>query len=83
MKGSVTIALVAENTYRFTFSEKRDRDNIYRLRPWSFQGSLLILKECSVDIAAKRMEFKTMTFFRSGTWFSTQTIEFVKCREDW
>lgn len=62
--------VVAENTYRFLFSKKRDRDNISHLGPWSFRESLLTLRECSLDIAAEKMEFKIATFFAHVHGFS-------------
>lgn len=43
------IEKIEENFFKFTFGEKKDRDYIYRNRPWSLNGSLLVLKEWPKD----------------------------------
>lgn len=41
----VQIEKLSDNTFKFCFGTKRDRDYVFKSRPWSLNGALLILKE--------------------------------------
>lgn len=59
----VQIEGVKENIFKFTFKEKRDKDRIFRGRPWTLDEAHLILKEWKVDLALSEVSFETSTFF--------------------
>lgn len=41
----VKVEKVGDNTFKFIFRFKGDRDHIYKNRPWSLDGAHLILKQ--------------------------------------
>ena len=45
LKSGVRIEKLEENFFKFSFNDKRDKDSIFEQRPWSINGSHLILKE--------------------------------------
>lgn len=57
------IEKIKENIFKFVFSQKKDRDLIYRNRPWSLNGSLLVLKEWPLDRSIESITFDSVTFF--------------------
>lgn len=62
IKGGVIVSVVVENSFKFLFSMKKDKDEIYRHRPWSFKVSLLVLKEWLIELAAERVVVNMVTF---------------------
>lgn len=51
-----------EEIYKFTFNSKSDRDRDFNRRPWSFDGSHLILKEWDPEVRFTEINFDTSTF---------------------
>ena len=45
LKARVQVEKMGDNLFKFCFSDKADKDRIFQHRPWSLNGSLLILKE--------------------------------------
>lgn len=54
--------MVGENTFKFLFGSKADRDLIFNGRPWSLNGAHLIIKGWTPDIALERISFDWSTF---------------------
>ncbi|KAF3450405.1 hypothetical protein FNV43_RR06486 [Rhamnella rubrinervis] len=63
LKSEVKIEKLGENIFKFTFDNKRDKDYIFGQRPWSFDGSHLILKERSEYLSLQEVDFTTTTFY--------------------
>ncbi|KAF3440719.1 hypothetical protein FNV43_RR19005 [Rhamnella rubrinervis] len=62
LKGKIKVEVVEENIFKFVFAEIREKEDVFRRRPWSFNGSLLILKEWSSGLQLREIVFNTSTF---------------------
>ena len=62
LKAKVQIEKLENNIFKFIFDNKEDKDYIFNQRPWSFDGSHLILKEWSELTALHEIDFLTSTF---------------------
>ncbi|KAF3435160.1 hypothetical protein FNV43_RR22247 [Rhamnella rubrinervis] len=63
LRGRVQIEKIKENIFKFSFSDKLERDRVYERRPWSMDGAHLILKEWSVEVALEDVQFDTSSLF--------------------
>lgn len=63
LQPQVQIDGIAENVFKFTFKEKKDKERIFRSRPWSFDGDHLILKEWKINLAIYEVAFDMTPFF--------------------
>lgn len=57
----VQIEKLEEDIFKFSFGCREDRDYIFKSRPWSLNGSHLILKEWPADKALSRLNFQYTT----------------------
>lgn len=62
VRAEFKVEQVGENIFQFTFSNKEDRDQIFRQRPWTFNGSHLILKEWNLKVPIEKISFMRSTF---------------------
>lgn len=62
-KKKVEVQVVAENTFKFVFELKEDKDSIFETRPRSFSGASLILKVWPKDLAVHQIDFNSTTFY--------------------
>lgn len=62
LQAKVQIDKIAENVFQFIFENKKDQDFVFRSRPWSLNGFLLILKEWSLNRAITIIHFDSATF---------------------
>lgn len=58
----VKIENLGQNIFKFVFGTKMDRDRIFHSRPWSINGSHLILKEWPERVAIQKVHFDYTTF---------------------
>lgn len=52
-----------DNTFKFIFTTKGDRDHVYQLRPWYLDGAHLILKPWPEDKVLRNISFTTTTLW--------------------
>ncbi|KAF3455421.1 hypothetical protein FNV43_RR00046 [Rhamnella rubrinervis] len=62
LQGKIRVENVSDNIFKFTFSDLRDKDEIFRRRPWSFNGAHMILQEWPSDLQIEEIDFKLSTF---------------------
>lgn len=62
LSSRLQIEKLSENVFKFIFGEKKDREFIYRSRPWSLNRSLLILKEWPKESPLDTIDFDFTTF---------------------
>ncbi|KAF3457982.1 hypothetical protein FNV43_RR02644 [Rhamnella rubrinervis] len=62
LQGGVKVEKIQETIFKFCFSAKEDKDQIFSRRPLSMDGAHLILKEWSSEEAIQDIAFKTTTF---------------------
>lgn len=62
LKNKVNIEKVGENTFKFNFGSKEDRDGIFRARLWSLNGAHLVLKEWLESMSLQQISFSHTTF---------------------
>lgn len=72
--GSVRIAEVDECTLSFIFENKRDRDQIMDMSPWSVQGHCLNLRVCRANMCIEDLVFTTMQMWLQIHGLSLDTI---------
>lgn len=63
LKAKVQVEKLGDNVFKFSFSEKDDKDSIFKQRPWSFNSSLLIMQEWPEQIALQEISFATASFW--------------------
>ncbi|KAF3443814.1 hypothetical protein FNV43_RR13504 [Rhamnella rubrinervis] len=63
LKEKVFIEKVGDNVFKFTFDNKRDKEHIFNLRSWSFDGAHLILREWSEYMGIQEVDFTFTTFY--------------------
>ncbi|KAF3445944.1 hypothetical protein FNV43_RR11121 [Rhamnella rubrinervis] len=59
----IQVENVGDNVFKFLFTDKADKEFIYQQQPWSFNGSLLILKEWPEQLALQELSFDNATFW--------------------
>lgn len=62
LQAKVHIDKIAENVFKFIFENKKDQEFVFRSRPWSLNGCLVILKEWSADRVITYISFDLATF---------------------
>lgn len=62
LETKIFIEKIEENTFKFNFGSKRDKEKIFNNRPWTVNGALLILKEWDAHTALHNISFNTSTF---------------------
>lgn len=58
----VQIDKISENVFKFCFGNKRDKEFVFRSRPWSLNGSHLVLKEWPEEMILSEIALDTTTF---------------------
>lgn len=63
LKARAKIEKLGENFFKFSFSNKEDKDMIFRNWPWSLNGAHLNLKQWPEDKALNEISIDTSTFY--------------------
>lgn len=63
LRRPVKVDKMEDNIFKFQFGCKEDRDYIYHLRPWSFDGAHLILKLWLENKVLREIPFDTTTLW--------------------
>lgn len=58
----VQIDKIKENVFKFCFRNKRDKDFIFRSKPWSLNGAHLVLKEWPKNKVIMKITLDSTTF---------------------
>lgn len=66
LKAKVRIEKLGENFFKFSFTNRKDIEMVFRNRHWCLNGAHLILKEWPDDKALNEISFNTFTFFPLG-----------------
>lgn len=62
-KEAIKVKKLENNVFLFSFKNETDRNRIWRRRPWSVNGSHLILREWSPDLALSNINFNLSSFW--------------------
>lgn len=63
LNNKIHVEKIGDNTFKFSFNSKEERERIYQARPWSFNGAHLVLKDWSESKTLKDVIFLTSSFF--------------------